>query len=78
MPTILIDFQVWRTSLIPGSIWARRNWEFLEMRPKDKVAMEKELQSAFQPFWSEGGFTDEFETVYITGVKGKNTESSKM
>jgi len=43
--------------------------EFLEMRPKDKVAMNQQLQSAFQPFLSEAGLKDEFETVYITGVK---------
>jgi len=43
--------------------------EFLEMNPKDKTALKKDLQSAFQPFWSGNGFTDEFETVYITGNK---------
>ena len=43
--------------------------ELREMGARDKAAMNKELQNAFQPFRSENGFTEEFETVYITGVK---------
>ncbi len=43
--------------------------EFLEMGAGDKVAMSRELQSAFQAFRSDGGFVDEFETIYITGFK---------
>jgi ubiquinone/menaquinone biosynthesis C-methylase UbiE len=43
--------------------------ELVEMGAKSNLAMTNELQSAFQPFWSEDRFEDEFETVYITGVK---------
>ncbi len=43
--------------------------EFLEMRPEDRLAMNKQLQNAFQPFRSSDGFTDDFETIYITGFK---------
>ncbi len=43
--------------------------EFLEMGAGDKAAMTRELQSAFQAFRSDGGFVDEFETIYISGFK---------
>ncbi len=43
--------------------------EFCEMSPEDTLAMNKELQNAFQPFRSDEGFTEEFETIYITGFK---------
>ncbi len=43
--------------------------ELVEMGAKNNLAMTNELRSAFQPFWSEDRFEDEFETVYITGVK---------
>ncbi len=39
------------------------------MRPEDRLAMSKQLQNAFQPFQGSEGFTDEFETIYITGSK---------
>ena len=43
--------------------------EFVEMGPKNSNAMIKELQSAFQPFWSRDGYTAELETLCITGLK---------
>ncbi len=43
--------------------------ELVEMHPRDKLGMTSELRNAFQAFWSEDGFKDEFETVYITGSK---------
>ncbi len=43
--------------------------ELLEMHRKDRIALNKELETAFQPFWSGNGFVDEFETVYIAGIK---------
>ena len=43
--------------------------ELVEMHAKDRAAMNRELETAFQPFWSGSGFMDEFETVYITGTK---------
>ncbi len=47
--------------------------EFLEMHSKDRLAMNKELENAFQPFRSDQSITDEFETVYITGLKQRAT-----
>jgi len=43
--------------------------ELVEMGAKNSLAMTKELQSAFQPFWTEDRYQDEFETVYVTGVR---------
>jgi len=43
--------------------------ELLEMGAKNNLAMTKELQNAFQPFWTEDRYQDEFETVYIDGFK---------
>ena len=43
--------------------------ELVEMGPRNSHAMTKELQSAFQPFWSRDGYEDEFETLYIAGFK---------
>ncbi len=43
--------------------------ELLEMGAKNNFAMTRELQNAFQPFWTEDMYQDEFETVYITGSK---------
>ena len=47
----------------------REEPEFVEMGAKNSLAMTKELQSAFQPFWTGDRYQDEFETVYITGFK---------
>ncbi len=43
--------------------------ELVEMGAKNNLAMTKELQNAFQPFWTGDRYQDEFETVYITGSK---------
>ncbi len=43
--------------------------ELLEMGAKNYLALSEELQNAFQPFWTEDRYQDEFETVYITGSK---------
>ena len=43
--------------------------ELVEMGTRNSHAMTKELQTAFQPFWSRDGYADEFETLYITGLK---------
>jgi ubiquinone/menaquinone biosynthesis C-methylase UbiE len=43
--------------------------ELTEMGAKNRLALTKELESAFQPFWTGDRYRDEFETVYITGFK---------
>jgi len=35
--------------------------------------MTKELQNAFQPFWTGDRYQDELETVYITGFEVART-----
>lgn len=43
--------------------------ELNEMGAQNRLALTKDLQSAFHPFRSEDAFKDEFETLYITGFK---------